>query len=383
MKSIYAKRIDKLLFFAYIFCYEFTLMRKSVKWKKLKKEIIMKKLLAIALAGTMSLTMLAGCGSKATTAETPAETTETAADTSDETTEADASTADDTVYKIGVIQLVEHAALDAANKGFVDGLDEAGIKYEIDQQNAQGDQTACDTIASKLVNDGNDLILAIATPAAQAVAGKTTEIPILVTAVTDPATSGLVDTNEVPGGNVSGTSDLTPVKEQIGLLTELIPEAKTIGILYCSAEDNSVFQADIAKKEIEAAGMEWKEFTVSSSNEIQSVVESAVGKVDALYCPTDNMIAAGMTTVAMVANENNLPTICGESGMVEAGGLATFGIDYYNLGKLTAEQAVKILKGEATPAETPIGYLTADQCEFAGNDETATALGIDLSTYKK
>lgn len=344
----------------------------------------MKKLLAMALVGAMSLTMLAGCGSKAETTEVPAteENATEAAATEAGTAEA-AAASDDTVYKIGVIQLVEHAALDAANKGFIDGLDEAGIKYEVDQQNAQGDQTACDTIASKLVNDGNDLILAIATPAAQAVAGKTTDIPILVTAVTDPATSGLVASNEAPGGNVSGTSDLTPVKEQIALLTELLPEAKTVGILYCSAEDNSVFQADIAKKEIEAAGLDWKEFTVSSSNEIQSVVESMVGKVEAVYAPTDNMIAAGMTTVAMVANENNLPVICGEAGMVEAGGLATFGIDYYNLGKLTAEQAVKILKGEAATADMPIGYLTADQCEFAGNDETAATFGIDLSAYKK
>ncbi|MDD2972446.1 MAG: ABC transporter substrate-binding protein [Lachnospiraceae bacterium] len=346
----------------------------------------MKKLLAMALVGAMTATMLMGCGSKATTEETAPAATEATGTTETSATEDTAATetaGDDTVYKIGIIQLVEHAALDAANKGFVDGLDEAGIKYEVDQQNAQGDQTACDTIASKLVNDGNDLILAIATPAAQAVAGKTTDIPILVTAVTDPATSGLVDTNEVPGGNVSGTSDLTPVKEQIALLTELVPEAKKVGILFCSAEDNSRFQADIAKTEITAAGLEPVEFTVSSSNEIQSVVESMVGKVDALYCPTDNMIAAGMTTVAMVANENGLPVICGESGMVEAGGLATFGIDYYNLGKLTAEQAVKILKGEATPAETPIGYLTADQCEFAGNEETAKALGIDLSAHMK
>ena len=348
----------------------------------------MKKLLAMALVGAMTATMLVGCGSKATTEEAPAATTETveteaATDEAAATTEAATEAGDDTVYKIGVIQLVEHAALDASNKGFIDGLDEAGIKYEVDQQNAQGDQTACDTIASKLVNDGNDLILAIATPAAQAVAGKTTDIPILVTAVTDPATSGLVDTNEVPGGNVSGTSDLTPVKEQIALLTEVVPEAKKVGILFCSAEDNSRFQADIAKEEIAAAGLESEEFTVSSSNEIQSVVESMVGKVDAIYCPTDNMIAAGMTTVTMVANENGLPTICGEAGMVEAGGLATFGIDYYNLGKLTAQQAVAILKGETTPAETPIGYLTADQCEFAGNEETAATLGIDLSAYTK
>ena len=350
----------------------------------------MKKLLTIMLVTCMSVSVLAGCGAKTATATTeePATTEETAVAEEAATTEEPAATeeaavTEETEYKIGVIQLVEHAALDAANQGFIDGLNEAGIKYSVDQQNAQGDQTACDTIASKLVNDGNDLILAIATPAAQAVAGKTTEIPILVTAVTDPETSGLVATNAAPGGNVSGTSDLTPVKEQIALLSEILPEAKTVGILYCSAEDNSIFQADIAKTEIEAAGLAWEEFTVSSSNEIQSVVESMIGKVDVIYAPTDNMIAAGMTTVAMVANENKIPVICGEAGMVEAGGLATYGIDYYNLGKMTALQAVAILKGEATTAETPIGYLTAEQCEFAGNEETATALGIDLSAFAK
>ena len=351
----------------------------------------MKKLLAMILMTCLSVSVLAGCGAKTETVATDAAATEEAVAEEATAEEAvveeavteEAAAAEETEYKIGVIQLVEHAALDAANQGFIDGLNEAGIKYTVDQQNAQGDQTACDTIASKLVNDGNDLILAIATPAAQAVAGKTTEIPILVTAVTDPETSGLVATNAAPGGNVSGTSDLTPVKEQIALLTELLPEAKTVGVLYCSAEDNSIFQADIAKAEIEAAGLEWKEFTVSSSNEIQSVVESAVGKVDAIYAPTDNMIAAGMTTVAMVANENKIPVICGEAGMVEAGGLATYGIDYYNLGKMTAVQAVAILKGEATTAATPIGYLTAEECEFAGNDETAAALGIDLSAYAK
>lgn len=331
------------------------------------------------MATAMLTTMLMGCGQSAENNQS-----EAAENTSQAVAETEAATAADStqkVYKIGVIQLVEHAALDAANKGFIDGLTEAGIQFEVDQQNAQGDQTACDTIATKLVNDGNDLILAIATPAAQAVVGKTTEIPVLVTAVTDPASSGLVDTNEVPGGNVTGTSDLTPIKEQITLLKELLPEAKKVGILYCSAESNSVFQADIAKKEIESAGLTWEEFTVSSSNEMQSVTESMIGKVDCIYSPTDNTIAAGMAAVAMVANENNLPAIVGEAGMVAAGGLATYGVDYYNLGKLTATQAVKILKGEATPAQMPIEYLTADQCAFAGNEETAAIYNIDLSSY--
>lgn len=331
----------------------------------------MKKLLAVFMACAMTMSLLAGCGSANQTAET--ETKEAAAPT------ADSSTADGKTYKIGVIQLVEHAALDASNKGFIAALDEAGISYTVEQQNAQGDQSACQTIAEKLVNDQNDLILAIATPAAQAVAGATSEIPVLVTAVTDPADAGLVESNEVPGGNVSGTSDLTPVKEQIDLLKKLIPDAKKVGILYCSAESNSVFQADMAAEACKAAGLESENFTVASSNEIQSVVESMASKVDVIYTPTDNVIAAGMATVTMVANEKGIPTICGEEGMVDAGGLATYGIDYYQLGYMAGKQAVDILTNGADISKMPIGYLSAEECALKTNEETAAALGVDLS----
>lgn len=347
----------------------------------------MKKILALSLTAAMIVGMMTGCGSNAAqSAETEAAATETQAETEAAAAQeqgAETAAADGTTYKIGVIQLVEHAALDASNKGFVDALDAAGISYEIDQQNAQGDQSACQTIAEKLVNDGNDLILAIATPAAQAVAGATSDIPILVTAVTDPAESGLVESNEVPGGNVSGTSDLTPVKEQIDLLLQLLPEAKKVGILYCSAESNSVLQANMAEEACKNVGLESEVFTVSSSNEIQQVVESMVGKVDAIYCPTDNTIAAGMATVSMVATDNGIPTICGEEGMVEAGGLATYGIDYYQLGYMAGEQAVDILVNGADISKMPIGYLSADKCALSTNQETADALGIDLSVLNK
>lgn len=343
------------------------------------------KLTSVLLAGAMALSMTA-CGSKPaeTTAapETTAEAT-TAAETTKAETTAEATTAaaadEGKTYKIGVIQLVQHAALDASNKGFFDALDDAGIKYEEDQQNASGEQANCLTIAEKLVNDDNDLILAIATPAAQAVAGVTTEIPILLTAVTDPAASGLVEDNEKPGGNVSGTSDLTPVKEQIELLHQILPEAETVGLLYCSAESNSELQIAMAKEACDAIGLKYEEYTVPGSNEIQTVVESMVGKVDAIYAPTDNVIAAGMATVAMVANDNGIPTICGEAGMVEAGGLATYGIDYYQLGYMAGEQAIAILENGANISEMPIGYLPAERCELTVNKTTAETLGIDIS----
>lgn len=334
----------------------------------------MKKLLALMMAATLVLSMTACGGSKKE--EAPAEE----APAAEENVTEEAATGD--VYKIGVLQYVQHAALDASNEGFFAALDDAGIAYEADQQNAAGEAASCDTIADTLVNNGNDLILAIATPAAQAVAGKTTEIPVILTAVTDPAESGLAESNDAPGANVTGTSDLTPVKEQMELLKEVLPDTKTVGILYCSAEANSVLQADMAKAALDDLGIAYTDLTVSNSNEIQTVVESAVGKVDALYAPTDNMIAAGMATVAMVANENGIPVICGEEGMVNEGGLATYGIDYYQLGYLAGQMAVEILTNGANPAEMPIGYLAAENCALTVNEETVAALeakGLDLS----
>lgn len=351
----------------------------------------MKRFMKLSMAVVLTAAMLTGCGNKEAagakeaSVNTTAETTESAqpaVEESSEKTDENTATDSDKVYKIGVLQYTQHDALDAANEGFFAALDEAGIQYEADQQNASGDQTACQTIAEKLVNDGDDLILAIATPAAQSVVGVTSDIPVLVTAVTDPAESGLVASNDAPGGNVSGTSDLTPVKEQIELLTKLLPEAKKVGILYCSAESNSDIQGAMAVEACEAAGLETEIYTVASSNEIQQVVESMVGKVDCVYAPTDNTIAAGMTTVAMVANENLLPVIVGEQGMVNNGGLATYGIDYYKLGYMTGEMAIDILVNGKNPAELPIGYLSAEQCEFTGNEETAAVLGIDLSAVQ-
>lgn len=281
--------------------------------------------------------------------------------------------------KIGVLQYVQHPALDKANEGFVAALKEAGVDVDIEQENAGGEQSAAQTIANKLVNDKKDLILAIATPAAQAAAGATSDIPVVITAVTDPADSGLVESNDKPGGNVTGSSDLTPVADQVELLTKILPDAKNVGILYCTAEANSKLQAGLAMDALKAKGLNGVEYTVSSSNEIQSVVESMVGKVDAIYVPTDNVIAAGMTTVAMIAtNEHKIPIIGAEAAHVENGALATYGIDYFEVGKLAGEQAVEILNGKA-PADIPIAYLPKDKCKLVINDEVAKELGIDTS----
>lgn len=333
----------------------------------MRKNGMLKKCLAMNMMLVLVLMSLVGCGTKS-------EGTKSTGSSGDQTSNTDK------VYKIGVCQLVEHDALDASYQGFIDGLKEAGYvegeNLEIDYQNAQGDQSNCATIATKLVNEKVDLILAIATPAAQAVANATQDIPILVTAVTDPAESGLVASNDAPGGNVSGTSDLTPVKEQIELLTQLLPEAKTVAMLYNSSEANSKIQVDMAVKEAEALGLKTVDASVSSSNEIQQVVQSLVNKVDAIYSPTDNLIASNMATVSMVATENKIPIICGEEGMVNEGGLATYGINYYNLGLKTAEQAVKILEGTSTTADMPIEYLEGENLTI--NQDIANTLGIQI-----
>lgn len=314
----------------------------------------MKKALSLVLVALLALGALAGCGGGG-----------------------------DGSVKIGVIQYVGHPALDAAYEGFVAGLAEAGYKegenVTFDVQNAQGEMNNCNIIASTLANAGCDLVLAIATPAAQAMANATLEkqdLPVLVTAVTDPFDAGLVGSNEKPGNNVTGTSDLTPVTQQMELLTQLAPEAKTVGFLYCSSEANSVFQIGLARATAEALGLATQDFTVSNANDVQAVAKSMIGKVDAIYVPTDNMIAQTMSTVAATAIEAKLPLIVGETGMVESGGLASYSVDYYELGRITAEQAVEILQGKSKPADMPIRYQENFTLEI--NEDTAAALGITV-----
>ncbi len=312
-----------------------------------------KKVMAAGMAAVLSLSVMAGCSKEEESSGQK---------------------------KIGVVQLVEHDALDAAYKGFKEGLEDAGYKdgdkIKIEYKNAQNEQSNCQTIAQQFVTDKCDLVLAIATPAAQAMANESKDIPILVTAVTDPASSKLVKSNEKPGGNVSGTSDLTPVAKQMSLLKELVPSAKKVSMLYCSAEANSKFQFDLAKKEAKKLGLTSVDATVSESSEIRQVVESLKGKVDAIYAPTDNTIAAGINTVSMVANEAKLPLIVGEEGMCTGGGLATYGLNYYELGKQTAAQAVKILEGKAETKDMPIEYQ--ENADLIINKDTAKTLGIEI-----
>ena len=259
---------------------------------------------------------------------------------------------------VGIVQLVEHAALDAANKGFVEGLASKGYKegqnIAYDRQNAQADQSNLQNIAHRFVNNKVNLICAIATPAAQTVANVTSDIPIVATAVTDYKTAKLVKDNAKPGTNVTGTTDMNPVEQQLDLLLKLVPNAKSVGTIYCSSEVNSQLQIEILKKAAAAKGVTVKEATVSNVNDIQQAARSLVGKVQAIYVPTDNVLASAMPTLISVTEEAKLPVICGEGGMVKAGGLATLGVDYYKLGFQAGEMAADILGGKSKPADMAI-----------------------------
>ena len=283
-------------------------------------------------------------------------------------------------YKIGVVQLVEHNALDAANKGFVDGLKERGYEQdknvEFDQQNAQADQSNLQNIAQRFVSGKMDLICAIATPAAQTVANATKDIPIVGTAITDYVGAKLAASNEKPGGNITGTSDMNPIKEQIDLLLKIKPDAKTIGTIYCSSEVNSEVQIKAMQEYAESKGLTVKVATISTVNDLQQAAQSLVGSVDAFYEPTDNIVASAMPTLVAITDPAKIPVICAEPNMVKAGGLATYGIDYYKLGVQTGHMAADILEGKSKPADMSIEM--AKDLKVTVNKADAARLGLTL-----
>lgn len=327
----------------------------------------MKKLFAMLMTGMLSVSLLAGCGSK-TAPETEAPVTETDASGAANTEDGEGT------YKVGIIQLVEHPALDAATEGFEAALtDKLGDKVTFDYQNAQGEATNCATISTKFVNDNVDLIMANATPALQSAAAATNEIPIVGTSVTDFVTAEVVNSNDAPGTNVTGVSDLAPVDEQIALLQRVCPDAKKVAIVYCSSEANSVFQADLAAKYLEDAGIAYDVFTAADSNEIQSVITSAIADSDCVYIPTDNTCADNMEIIKNVTMPAGIPVICGEENMCASGGLATLSISYYDLGYKAGEMAYEIMVNGADPATTPIGFVS-DGIVAKYNPEVATAI---------
>ncbi|WP_071143244.1 ABC transporter substrate-binding protein [Acidaminococcus timonensis] len=283
-------------------------------------------------------------------------------------------------YKVGVLQLVQHPALDAANKGFIDGLKskgfEEGKNVTFDQQNAQGDQSNLQTIAQRFVSNKDDLVCAIATPAAQTMANASKEIPIVGTAITDYKVAKLVKDNSKPGTNVTGTTDMNPVEAQIDLLVKIMPKAKTVGFIYNSSEVNSQLQIDLAKKAAAARGLATVEATVSSVNDIQQAAQSLMGKVDALYIPTDNVMASAMPNLIKITDEAKIPVFCGEAGMLKSGGVATLGIDYYKLGFQTGEMAADILSGKAKPQDMAIQSQKTFTVSL--NEEAIKKLGLTI-----
>lgn len=280
---------------------------------------------------------------------------------------------------VGILQLVEHGSLDAAYEGFKEGLAEGGYKegenLTLEYQNAQNSQDNLKSMSEKLVKNSPDLLLGIATPAAVSLANETTDIPIVVTAVTDLVEAKLAESNEAPGRNITGTSDMVPIDKQIQLLLSIVPDAKTIGIMYNAGEANSKIQANLAKKALKDAGVDVKVLTANTTNDVQQVTTSLAKDVDGIYVPTDNTFASAAAVVGEVAKETKTPIVAGSVEQVEDGALATFGIDYKSLGKQTGELAAKILDGDEKPATTPVE--TANKLELVVNQKMATALGID------
>lgn len=281
--------------------------------------------------------------------------------------------------KIAVVQLMQHGSLDAANQGFLDALKENGYgpeKIEVDQQNAQGDQSNLKSITARFKSARPDLICAIATPAAQAIENEIQDIPVVGIAITDYEQAKLVKDSNKPGTNVTGASDMNPVASQIDLAAKILPEAKTAGLLYCSSEVNSEIQGQEMKKRAGELGLDVVEMTVSNVNDIQQVAEAMAGQVDFIYVPTDNVIASAIPTLVKVTDPAGIPVFVGADSMARDGAFASLSVNYYRLGKTAGAMAAKILKGEAKPETMPIEYQ--EDLEVIINKKDAETLGIAI-----
>ncbi len=325
----------------------------------------LKKVTAILLTAIMTVS-LAACGSS-----------------SDGSSDSSGDSGEDAgaggTYTIGICQQMEHAALDAATEGFQDACRElfGEENVEFDVQNAQGEQNMCSTIINNFVSSDVDLILANATLPLQTAAQATSDIPILGTSVTDYGSAlGIDDWTGATGVNISGTSDLAPIEEQEDMLLELVPDAQTVGILYCSSESNSKYQAELFEAELEADGISYKEYTAADSNEIQSVTQNAVEDCDAIYIPTDNTMASNTQIINNICLPAKVPVIAGEEGICSGCGVATLSISYYDLGYQTGEMAYKILEEGADISTMDVE--TAAQVTKKYNPTICEELGITI-----
>lgn len=308
-----------------------------------------KKIMAVLLATTM-LTTLGACGAS-----------------------------DDSTYKVGICQLVQHDALDAATKGFKDALieelGEENVKF--DEQNAQGDSNTCATIINGFTNSGVDLILANATPALQAAAAGTDTIPILGTSITEYGVALDIDNFDgTVGKNISGTSDLAPLDGQADMIKELFPDKKSVGLLYCSAEANSQYQVDTVQTYLEKLGYTCKQYAFSDSNDLSAVATTAVDESEVIYVPTDNTVANNTELLNNIAMEKKVPVVAGEEGICKGCGVATLSISYYDLGTATGKMAAKILKGESKIEEMPIEYAPNFVKKY--NKSICEQLGVEI-----
>ena len=288
------------------------------------------------------------------------------------------------VKHVGVLQVVQHPSLDKAYKGFKKGLKEEGYvegkNLKIDYQNAQNNQDNLKSMSEKLVNEKSDLMLGIATPAAQSLANTSQDIPIVVTAVTDLKAAKLVKSDTKPGKNVTGTTDMVSIERQIKLLLSIVPKAKTVGIMYNAGESNSKIQADLATAALKKAGVKVLIKTANSTNDVQQVTETLASKVDGIFVPTDNTFDSAADVVGKAVKEKKVPLVASSVDQVKTGGLASIGIDYELLGEQTGKMAAKILAGKAKPADMPVEK--AHDMKLVVNKKMAKALGIDPKSIK-
>ena len=321
-----------------------------------------KKLIAMLLSAAMCLS-LAACGQKA--------------DTPDTTDPAEPS-GDAATYTVGICQLVQHEALDAATQGFIDALNEAlPGQVKIEEKNASGDSNSCATIVNGFVSEGVDLIMANATAALQAAASATSDIPVLGTSITAYGVAlDIDDFSGTVGGNVSGTSDLADLSKQADMITEWFPETQKVGLLFCSAEPNSRYQIEEVAKNLSAKGIETKEFAFTDTNDVSSVTQAACDWADVIYVPTDNTVANNTEIVNNICQPAGVPVVAGEEGIMGGCGVATLSISYYDLGVATGKMAAKILTGESKVEEMPIEYAPKFTKEY--NPTIAEALGITI-----
>ena len=312
----------------------------------------LKKVLAMTLAAAMMISTFTACGQTAEQSSVASSVEDSAAASEDSAAAAEK-------YTIGIVQLVEHVALDAATEGFkqavIDALGDDAVEFDF--QNGQNDSNTCSTIANQFVSNKVDLIMANATPALQAASAATGDIPILGTSVTEYGVAlAIQDFNGTVGGNISGTSDLAPLDQQAAMVAEWFPEAKEVGLLYCSAEANSQYQVDVVKAELEEAGLTATLYPFADSNDLASVCTTAAEKSDVIYVPTDNTVASNTGIIDSICQPAKVPVIAGEEGICSGCGVATLSISYYDLGYTTGQMAVKILTGEADISTLAVEY---------------------------